>query len=131
MHTARFNIQIPVSLFILVPENPNDIRPYQGRTLDLSSGGMLVQITGMDEASYSRISAQVRVVRVSLQNTITGQNIEVLGSFTWYTYCEAKGSSEPAHCKMGILFDEKDGVGFPAYSDFVNSLRLSRDPPSN
>ena len=131
MHNWRFNIQIPVSLFILVPENPNDIQPHQGRILDLSSGGMLVQIDGIDRASYDKISAQVRVVRVSLQNTITGQNIQVRGSFTWYTYREAKGSDEPAHCKMGISFDEKDNFGYPAYSDFVNSLRLSRDPLSN
>ena len=131
MHRARIDIQIPVSLFILVPEKPDDIRPHQGRTLDLSSGGMLVQIDGMDKASYNRISAEVRVVRVSLQNTITGQNIQVRGSFTWYNYREAKGSSEPAYCRMGISFDEKDDVGLPAYSEFMNSLRLARDPLSN
>ena len=125
MRNWRFKIQIPISLLILVPENPNDTQPHQGRTLDLSSRGMLVQIDGMDIASYKKISANVRLVRVSLKNTITDQQIQVRGCVAWFTYCE------PAHCKMGILFDKRDDVGLPAYSDFVNSLRLSRDPLSN
>lgn len=89
---------------------------------------MLVQIDGMDEARYNYISANVPPVRVSLQNTITGQPIQVSGCVAWYTHYEAESAGEPAYCRMGIWFDNGDEVGLPAYSDFVNSLRLQTEP---
>ena len=120
--TNLFDIQIPISLVLLVPEDPNSTQSHQGRTVEVSSKGMQVQIDEMDRLSYKKISANVRIVQVSLQNTITGQKIQVLGFITWNTYHEAEGSEELAYCRMGILFDKKDEVGLPAYSDFVNSL---------
>ena len=83
---------------------------------------MQVQIDGMDKASYKKLSTRLRLVRVSLQNTITGQQIQLPGCIAWYTFYQANGSGEAAHCKIGILFDKKDKVGLPLYADFVTSL---------
>lgn len=91
---------------------------------------MLVQIDGMDEASYDYISANVPPVRMSLQNTITGQPIQVSGRVAWYTHYEAESAGESAYCRMGIWFDEEDNAGFPAYAEFVSRLS-PLDPLSN
>ena len=123
----RFEIRIPISMLVLIAENPHNSQSHEGWTLDISSRGMQVQIDGMDKASYIKLSAHLRLVRVSLRNTITGQQIQLPGCIAWYNYYQANGSGEPEHCKMGILFDKKDDVGLPVYSDFVNSLRLQTE----
>ena len=127
MRDWRLNIQCPISLLVFIHENPNDSQSYEGQTLDISSRGMQVQIDGMDKASYIKLSAHLRLVRVSLRNTITGQQIQLPGCIAWYNYYQANGSGEPEYCKMGILFDKKDDVGLPVYSDFVNILRLQTE----
>ena len=124
----RFDFHIPISLLVFIHENPNNSQFHQGRTLDISLRGMQVQIDGMDVPRYEELSAQLRLVRVSLKNTITDQQIQLPGCIAWYNYYEANGSGEPEHCKMGILFDKKDDVGLPVYSDFVNSLGLQTEP---
>ena len=126
----RLNIQCPISLLVFIHENPNDSQSYEGQTLDISSRGMQVQIDGMDRASYKKLSARLRRVQVNLKNTITGQQIQLIGSFIWYAYHEAKGSAEPEHCQMGISFDMQDKYDLPAYSDYVKGL-ISLDPLSN
>ena len=119
---ATLNMQIPISLFILDPENPNDSQSHEGRALNVSQQGMQVQIDGMDEVSYEILSARLCRVRVSLRTKIKGQQIQVPGFVAWHAYHEAKGSGEPACCKMGIMLDMQDNVEIALYSDFLNGL---------
>ena len=118
----RFDFHIPISLLVFIHENPNNSQFHQGRTLDISLRGMQVQIDGMDEPRYEELSAQLRLVRVSLKNTITGEQIQLTGSFVWYAYHQTKGLAEPPYCQMGISFDDKENAGLPAYSEFVSTI---------
>ena len=122
MRDQRLAIQIPISLLILNPENPNDTQSHEGRVLNVSMLGMQVQIDGMDETSYTKLSGQVRLVRASLKHTVTRRPIQLSGSIAWHVYHEAKGSDKPAHCNMGIRLDSQDNVGTVIYADLFSSL---------
>ena len=123
MHERRSDVRIPISLLILVSEDLTGTQYFEGRTLNVSSGGMEVQIDGMDEESYGNISSKVGLVRLSLKNPYTDRQIRLSGLVAWSAYLKARDSSERFRCNMGISFSEKGNpVGLPAYSNFVNRL---------
>ena len=123
MPELRSDIRIPISLLILVSEDLNSTQSFEGRTLNVSSHGMQVQIDGMNEESYGNISSKVGLIRLSFKNTYTGRPIQLSGCIAWHVYHEAEDSWDPCHCNMGVLFGEKDNlVGLAAYSNFVNRL---------
>ena len=115
----RYELDVPVTLHILIPEDTFEPHRYGGRTMNASLRGMQVRLDRLTRKGYSRFIARTRHVRVSFEDPENEQQFVLTGRIAWLDYHNAKTRGDHAPCVMGISFAKTQGVDLSAYEKFI------------
>lgn len=119
----RLNLEIPVSVEILIPEET--FRPHQltGATLNVSLKGMQLMLDLLEASVYSKMLISQRMARVTIANPRSGNELKLTGRIAWIDFRNEKAGGTSGACFLGIRFSEKDdGTNLSQYSRFVEDV---------
>jgi hypothetical protein len=122
----RYELSIPVTIEVLIPEDT--FRPHDllGSTLDVSTNGMQLRIDLLHVDLYSRLLARPRHVRMKFENPVTGEDIKITGRIAWIDYRKRRSGDTAGPCNIGVTFSAKDdGVNLTQYSRFIQEIQTS------
>lgn len=98
----RFNYSVPVFVRVLVEEDTFNPMRFTGRSRNVSSGGMLVEVEGLSESDYSTLIRRQRMVRIHTQIPEVGSEIAFFGRIVWYDF---RRMDRVASCLLGVSFE--------------------------
>ena len=120
----RFELQIPVTVEIMIPEDTFRPHGLAGHTVDVSNNGMQVILDALRVDLYSRLLARPRHVRVTFRNPVNGEQVKLTGRIAWIDYRKPRASDAAGECNLGIVFSQKeDGVDLRQYFDFIEGIQ--------
>lgn len=101
---VRYRIPVPVTLFLLFPEETFSVREHKAIAADISLSGCRLRVDNLDKHDYLKLLRQIRFAKVIFDFATSGL-VEVRGRLVWLDYHDAKGS-DIAHCHLGIHFSD-------------------------
>lgn len=120
----RYEIDLSVTVEILIPEDTFRPHGLSGHTVDVSLHGMQIVLDALRVDLYSRLLARPRHVRISFRSPVNGETIKLTGRIAWIDYRKPKASDASGPCNLGVTFSEKeDGVNLTQYSQFLKGVQ--------
>jgi len=120
----RFELEMAITVEILIPEDTFRPHGLGGHTVDVSNNGMQIVLDALRVDLYSRLLARPRHVRVTFRNPVNGEQVKVTGRIAWIDYRKPRASDAAGQCNLGVVFSERnDGVDLSQYSDFIKAIQ--------
>ncbi len=122
---ARYELSMPVSAEILIPEDTFRPHGLSGHTEDVSLTGMKIVLDALRVDLYSRLLSRPRHVRITFRSPASGEQIKLTGRIAWIDYRKPKASDAAGICNLGVVFSEKeDGVDLRQYAAFLDGIKV-------
>jgi c-di-GMP-binding flagellar brake protein YcgR len=96
----RYAINLPVKLFVLLPEETFQPKEQEGRAQNISLNGMKILVPHVEEALYKNLLKTVRFAKVFFTLPGSTQPMELHGRIVWIDY-----SSEEKSMELGVFLD--------------------------
>jgi hypothetical protein len=120
---ARYELRMPVSAEILIPEDTFRPHGLSGYTQDVSLQGMQIVLDALRVDLYTRLLSRPRHVRITFRSPVSGEQIKMTGRIAWIDYRKPKASDAEGACHLGVIFSERDdGVDLRPYASFLDGL---------
>ena len=117
----RFDFSGPVLVRLLVEEDTFTPWRFPGRSYNLSAGGVLVEVNGLNEEQYRQLIHRRRAVRVHVSIPEVGGEVVFFGRAVSYDFHRTgRGGS----CWIGIEFDGLSENEQEALSILLRRLRV-------
>lgn len=122
--TPRFEINLAVTVQILIPEDTFVPSVVAGEAIDVSLKGLKVHLNELPRELYHKLLLQPRLVRVCLTDPFKHEPIKITGRIIWIDYHrgEDKESERIGHCYMGICFEDQKGENLSGYRAFISEI---------
>lgn len=118
----RFEVVIDLGLQVLIPEDTFQPQRLNGNTVDVSARGMQVDVANLDIELYTKLIARTRHVRVAFSDSGGETEIKLTGRIAWIDYRKTKASQKTGPCRIGIFFDDQEGIDLTQYTHFIDQL---------
>lgn len=120
--SSRFEIEIPIDVGILIPEETFQPHALTGGTSDVSATGMKIQLDSLEAELYRKLMARSRMVRLTFAPPGLAEPIKVTGKIAWMDYRKTDSGAKTAPCHLGIFFSKDEGVDLTQYLDFIEKI---------
>jgi hypothetical protein len=98
----RYDFFVPVFVRVLIGEETFNPLRFPGHSLNISAGGMMVEIESLPEAAYRKMIRQQRPVRVHMHLPEDKGETVFFGKIVWYDF---RQTSAGTSCLLGMQFD--------------------------
>jgi len=99
----RYEFLVPVFVRVLLEEETFSPLRLPGRSCNISSGGMMIEIEGLSQDHYKTMIRRQRMARVHARIPEGGTEVILFGRIVWYDYC---ASGRGTSCRIGVAFDQ-------------------------
>ncbi|MBM3333381.1 PilZ domain-containing protein [Candidatus Sumerlaeota bacterium] len=99
----RYEYAIPVVVRVLIEEETFNPMMFLGKTCNVSTGGMMVEVPDFPETTYRQLVRSQRPVRVHAQLPDEKDECIFFGRIVWYDY--RRIGPKPS-CRIGVAFEQ-------------------------
>lgn len=101
----RFDVELPVTVRILVEEQTFSPFSFEGVCSNISGSGALAKVRDMTMETYKLLIHRSRYVRLTCNPEGREKPLLLFGKVVWYDYKEAPA---PSICQLGINFEQME-----------------------
>jgi hypothetical protein len=122
----RYRTNLPVKLFIVLPEETFQPQEKHAIVQNISLSGMKIHTRQCDEALYKNLLKTVRYAKIVLTPPGARVGIHLHGRIVWLNY-----SSQGKDLELGIFFERIAPQDQKIIWDMINQLEQESLPPGN
>lgn len=118
----RYDFAVPAYFRVLLEEETFTPLCFPGRIINISEGGFLSELDGIDDQQYKIMARRQRFVRVHISIPEAGGETVFLGKAVWHKYHRSRRGGS---CVAGVQFDELNEGTYEALMGVLHRLQIS------